>query len=217
MSAFIGPVHYWLYGKIRVVIEREEYLFNKASEMCGSTAEELKEQVGQTYGAPLADRDLSQLIDHDNIHGWLQRQINTAESREAAFIKELLDSCGGAASELIAKAFAEHGKATGQNAAAAGKYAVSTAPGLYKALNDFYLNGMPCDQADKVIASEADRMIWETGACLQAPNWKRAGIDDKTMTRFYQVWLKEFVAGLNPAFVFRPAADAANRYEICKQ
>lgn len=223
MSAFLGPVHYWLYRKILVVSQREEYIYHKAAEMCGSTAEELREQVWQTYGAPLADRDLGEIIDQDNIHGWLQRQINVAESREAAFIKELIDSCGDAARELVEQAFVEHGKMTGQNAAAQGKYDIGAAPGLYKALNDYYLNGMPCDQADMVVASEADSIVWETGACLQAPNWKRAGIDAKTMTGFYQAWLKAFVEGMNPAFVLRPgaggalAAAAGNRLEIGKK
>ena len=110
MSAFIGPIHYWLYEKIRLVLGREEVLFNKASEMCGSTAEELREQVWQTYGAPPADVDLGELIDHDNIHGWLQKQINLAETREAAFCKELMDTCGAAAEQLIEQAFTEHGK-----------------------------------------------------------------------------------------------------------
>jgi len=223
MSAFIGPIHYWLYGKIRVVSEREEVIYKEACEMCGSTAEELREQVWQTYGAPLSDRNLSEFVDHDNIHGWLQRQINIAESREAAFIKELLDSCGVAAGDLVEKAFSAHGKMTGQSAAAQGKYDVDTAPGIYKALQDYFLNGMPCDQADRVMESEADSIIWETGACEQAPNWKRVGIEDKTMTKFYQAWLKEFVAGMNPAFAFRPATDirppgaAVNRCEICKK
>ncbi|MDR3590808.1 MAG: hypothetical protein P4N41_14240 [Negativicutes bacterium] len=223
MSAFIGPIHYWLYGKIRLVSEREEYMYQKAQEMCGSTAEELREQVWQTYGPPLADKDLSEMIDQNNIHGWLQRQINAAESREAAFIKELLDTCGDAAGDLVEKAFSEHGKITGQRAAAQGKYDVSTAPGIYKALNDHYLNGMPCDQADTVIASEAGGIVWETGACLQAPNWKRAGIADSIMAKFYLAWLKAFVEGINPAFVFRaaaggaPAGTAGQRREIGKK
>lgn len=223
MSAFIGPVHYWLYEKIRLISQREEYIYEKAAAMCGSTAEELREQVWQTYGRPLPDSDLSELIDHTNIHGWLQRQINIAESREAAFIKELLDMCGDTAAGLIEQAFAEHGKMCGEKAKAKGKYDAGTAPGIYKALNDYYLNGMPCDQADMVVVSEADSLIWETGACLQEPNWKRAGADDKTMARYYQIWLSKFVEEINPAFAFRqaipdqPKEGIVNRYEIYKQ
>ena len=69
MSAFIGPIHYWLYNKIRLVNDRQEFLAEKVAAMCGETAEELREQVAQSYGQPLPDKDLSELIEHDNIHG----------------------------------------------------------------------------------------------------------------------------------------------------
>ena len=133
MSAFIGPIHYWLYGKIRLVSKREKAIYNKVSEVCGSTVEELREQVWQMYGEPLPDVDLSELISHDNIHGWLQRQINVVESREAAFIKELLDTCGGAVQEIIEQTFYEQGEEAGKNAKQQEKYDLATAPGIYKA------------------------------------------------------------------------------------
>jgi hypothetical protein len=220
MSAFIGPIHHWLYGKIRLVNEREEHIFTKAAAMCGPLAEELREMVWQTYGPPLPDADLGELIDHDNIHGWLQRQINLAETREAAFIKELLDTCGEPAAELLDKAFGEHGRATGEAARAGGRYDTATAPGIYKAINDHYLNGMPCDQADQVVNSQADSVVWQSESCLQAPNWRRAGVSAAAMKKYYKVWLTAFVDGLNPEFVYqqspadRGADDTATRCEI---
>ena len=189
MSAFIGPIHYWLYGKIRLVNQRQEYLREKVAEMCGATADELWDQVTQSYGTPLPDKDLSELIAHDNIHGWLQRQINLSESREAAFIKELTDTCGGAAEDLIGNAFAEHGKQTGEAAIAAGRYELNSAAGILKALNDYYLNGMPCDAGDCVIS-------------LHQTNWQRAGADQSAMRSYYELWLKGFVQGANSKFVY---------------
>ena len=187
--------------------------------MCGETAEELREQVVQSYGEPLPDKDLSELIEHNNIHGWLQRQINITESREAAFIKELLDMCGSAAEELVGQAFQEHGKTTGENAKALGKYDLATASGIYKALNDYYLNGMPCDQGDMVVQSKDKSMVWESGTCIQEPNWKRVGIGSGIMVKFYQSWFEGFVNGVNPDYQFRQLTDRfagspTSRYEI---
>ena len=195
MSAFIGPIHYWLYNKIRLVNDRQDFLAEKVAEMCGETAEELREQVAQSYGQPLPDQDLAELIEHDNIHGWLQRQINLAESREAAFIKELLDTCGGAADDLIEKAYAEHGQLTGAEAARSGRYALDSATGILKALNDTYLNGMPCDAGDCVMA-------------IHAPNWRRTGVDEAAMAKYYETWLRGFVQGANPAFRYQVTGDA---------
>lgn len=219
MSAFIGPIHDWLYKKIRLVIQREEYLYQKASALCGETAEELREQVWQTFGVPLPDGDLGEMIEHDNIHGWLQRQINIAESREAAFINELLGMCGEAAGDLLEQSFYEHGKQTGEKAQAQQAYDLQTAPGIFKALSDYYLNGMPCDQGDMVVKTQADQLVWETGVYLQEANWKRVGVDRKRMANFYLLWLQGFVSGANPEFGFRQTADClqgdkVNRYEI---
>jgi hypothetical protein len=217
MSAFIGPVHYWLYGKIKVVSEREKYIFHKADEMCGSTAEELRETVWQTYGAPLADTDLGDLIDHDNIHGWLHRQIQIAESREAAFIKELLDMCG--AQTMIEQSFVEHGKITGELAKASGKQVTSDAPGIYQALGDYYLNGMPCDQSDMIVSSEEAKVVWEVSDCLQETNWKRAGVDLAVMMNLYQKWIQAFVEEVNAGYSFRQVKqwdESVTRYEIYK-
>ena len=73
MSVFLGRIHYWLFNKIKLVQERQQLLFSRAEAMCGSLAEELEAQVRQTYGEPLPDKDLAELIDHSNIHGWLQQ------------------------------------------------------------------------------------------------------------------------------------------------
>ncbi len=190
MSAFIGPIHYWLYGKIRLVNQRQDYLREKVSEMCGSTAEELWEQVTQSYGEPLPEKDLSELIAHDNIHGWLQRQINLAESREAAFIKELTDTCGGAAEDLISRAYAEHGNHVGEAAAASGRYDLESAAGILKALNDHYLNGMPCDAGDCVMS-------------LHLANWQRTGVSEADMRSYYEQWLKGFIQGANAKYAYK--------------
>lgn len=221
MSAFLAPIHYWLYNKIRNVIEREQFLFEAADNLCGGTAEEARSQAWQSYGEPLPDTDLKEHIDQSNIHGWLQRQINIAESREAAFIQALIDNCGDAALDVAKKAFREHGAHAARHADAQGKYDTSTAPGLYKAINDYYLNGMPCDQADAVMENTADKMVWESEVCLQEPNWKRAGADSKTMKNLYNEWLAAFVNILNPGFAFQQTSDTKaggtiNRYQITR-
>lgn len=222
MSAFLGFIHYWLYKKIRYVIAREELVYQKALAACGTTAEELRAQVEQTYGAPLPEGDLADVIAHDNIHGWLQRQINLAESREAAFIKELLAACPDTAEAAIAAAFVEQGRACAADAAAAGKYQTGGADGIYHALGDYYLNGMPCDQADLVLESSTTRVLWENKSWLQENNWTRTGVDARAMKAFYHQWLQGFVEGINADFTYRQIADTAqgasvNRYEIVRR
>lgn len=221
MSAFLGHIHYWLYNKIRLVVKREELIYKKAESKFGSEVDEFHELVLQTYGAPLPDTDLMDLIDHANIHGWLQRQINTAETREAAFIKELLNHYGADAQTVVAEAFREHGCQCGIDAKNKGRYNDTSAEGIYQALNDYLLNGMPCDQNDRVVEKTPGRLVWEGEVCLQEKNWKRVEIDVKTMKKCYQEWLSGFVEALNKEFRYRQTADIlagdkVNRYELSK-
>jgi len=221
MSAFLGHIHHWLYHKISRVVEREQLIYQKAEEMCGTTAEELQAQVWQIYGAPQPDAKLEELIDHNNIHGWLQRQVTIAETREAAFIKELTDNCGDAARGIAEAAYAEHGTICGQHAKAQGKYDAETASGIYQALNDYVLNGMPCDQSAVVTISESDKVVWEDAVCLQERNWTKAGVDKNLMKVLYHQWFAQFVTALNPEFTYSQTADTlkgdkVNRHQIVK-
>ena len=221
MSAFLGHIHHWLYHKISRVVEREQLIYEKAEEMCGATAEELQTKVWQIYGAPQPDAKLEDIIDHNNIHGWLQRQVTIAETREAAFIKELVDVCGSAASSIAEAAYVEHGSLCGQHAKIQEKYDATTATGIYQALNDYVLNGMPCDQDDVVTSNEADKVVWEGAACLQERNWAKAGVDKALMKELYGQWFASFVTALNPAFTYSQTADTlksdkVNRHQIVK-
>ena len=222
MSAFLGPIHYWLFKKIQLVNQRENDLFEAAAAMCGDTAAELREQVSQTYGEALPDADLATLIDAGNIHGWLQRQINFSEAREAALIRELSDTCGDTARDLARTVWRKHGEICGRRAAADKQYSLDTAPGIYQALNDFYLNGMPCDQSDQVVLSQPQRLSWETGGWRQDGNWRQAGADASFMSELQQLWLQGFVTAANPRFQFQQTqnvaqGDARNIYGISLQ
>lgn len=219
MSAFLGHIHYWLFKKIRLVIEREELIFQKAFKICGCTAEELRSQVWETYGQPLPPTDLAELIDHTNIHGWLQRQIQIAESREAAFAGALIENCGQMARELLEESFAAHGLTSGEQAKNQGKYSADSAEGIYQAMQDYFLSGMPCDQLTTVTVSTPVQLDWEANACLKQRTWELAGIEAKTMRDFYLKWMDGFVKGINPAYQHDLIADifsgdAVNRHRI---
>ncbi|MPM21624.1 hypothetical protein SDC9_68068 [bioreactor metagenome] len=219
MSAFLGHIHYWLYNKIRRVVERENLIYSNVEQRFGPEADEIRQQVWQTYGEPLPDVDLAELIDQSNIHGWLQRQINIAETREATLIKELLEMYGDEVKTIIEEAFDKHGAICGQHAKASNSYNAAEIGGLYKALNDYLLNGMPCDQGDMVIENTPAKLVWEGEVCLQEGNWSRAGVDAKLMKQLYQRWMTSFVESLNPGFTYRQTADTlagdkVNRHEF---
>ncbi|MDU7911006.1 MAG: hypothetical protein E7J30_05325 [Veillonella parvula] len=144
MSAFLGHIHYWLYRKIQLLVERENLILEKTSKVVDDLAEELHSISVDTYGEPINPSiPLENIIDHGNIHGWLANQINIASVREAAFIKDMLDTNSGDEAvhvvTAILDAFAVQGQACG--VVAQDNLEEHTAPAIYNALQNFYVNG----------------------------------------------------------------------------
>ena len=214
MSAFLGHIHYWLYKKIQLLVERENLILEKTRRIVDDLADELHEVSVDTYGAPIdAATPLEDIIDHNNIHGWLSGQINVASVREAAFIKDMLDTNSGNDAVLVVAAildaFAVQGKACGTVA----KESLEdvNAPSIYNALQNFYVNGMPCDGGDQIIEDNAHTFTWVGDHRLQAPYWRTAGIDPQFMQLAYQTWFEAFVKKIAPEFELLTTDDGAQR------
>ena len=87
MSAFLGPIHYWLYRKIQLQESLTEAILYSVRSEEKFTA--LQNSLEAKWG--IVERGLlEQVIDNGNIHGWLQSQIGIAEKRFAAAVTEIL-------------------------------------------------------------------------------------------------------------------------------
>lgn len=216
MSAFLGHIHYWLYRKIRQVTKRQQMLTAAAAATWGEAAQAAQQAVSVMYGEPLPDVDLAELIDTRNIHGWLQQQIMLVETREAAYVNELCETYGAAAEPVILGVYAAHGRDCAAAAVADGQYELTSAGGLYQTLQDFFLNGMPCDNNDQVSEQSADSVRWAGPAWPQLRHWARGGADVSFMQRCYTTWLAAFIAGLNAEFGYRQTAEGQYHHQISR-
>ena len=77
MSKFLGPIHYWLYGKIG----HQEELTRALADVADKNGW-LENAADYTITLPA----LESVIDEGNIHGWLQSCIADAETRYAALV-----------------------------------------------------------------------------------------------------------------------------------
>ena len=133
MSKFLGPIHYWLYGKIGHQEELTRCLAEAA----------LKEGRLADFSSYVRDLPrLETVIDEGNIHGWLQSRITDAEKRYAALVLTLTAQEPDPLDSLIREAYAfgtQHALPAGTTPAEA-----------YKAFEDFFRqwyalrSGQPC-------------------------------------------------------------------------
>lgn len=193
MSAFLGPIHFWLYNKIQF----QENLIDEL--VAYVTAKGWSDKVDQYVSTDR--RKLDEVIDEANIHGWLQSRIHDAEGRYAALV---IDAAGDDAEKFDAlkEAARDFGAKQGLQAA--------TAPEAFHRLDDLLLDGMPCDQVNRVRESDDARIAWDRTMDLHSEFWQGHG------DRYYAL-RQALVDGLLSATDYALESPAEGQYEIVKK
>ncbi|MBF7096173.1 hypothetical protein [Alkalibacter mobilis] len=201
MSLFLGKIHYWLYDKINWFEALEVELIKFANEK-GLPGDEWAKELYETYGYPAGNKPLEEVIDTNNIHGWLQDKIHRAEGRHAALITRLLEK-NAENLEGLKDVFQKQG------ALAASRYDGQTddPEALFNALNDFLLEGMPCDRVNEVTVSEDNEIKWVRTVCLHNDHWNNAGGDVKNFYILRDEWTKAFVENLSSNMTYNRLSE----------
>ncbi|MHC1722822.1 MAG: hypothetical protein AB9836_06405 [Aminipila sp.] len=204
MSLFLGKIHYWLYNKILWAEKTEEAIIQWAQKN-GLPVEQWVEQVVEQYGQPTGNQALEEIIDKSNIHGWLQERIKSAELRQAALITNIL-----AENEKYKADLMEIFKAQGQAAALEYAEQPNNPEGMFNAMNDFILEGMPCDRSNEIISSDDNQITWKTSTGLHEPYWTQVNGNIENFYDLRDVWIASFIEELNPKFSYRKTENGKN-------
>ena len=153
MSAFLGPIHFWLYDKI-----------GNQEALTKAIAKTALEHGWITDSTPYIKTlpELESVIDESNIHGWLQTQIDDSETRYANLVNTVLASGGNMESLCY----------TARGFGYIHSLENNTEPeGAYRAFEDFFVNGMPCDRVNIVVSSDANSITWKQTQDIHAQYW----------------------------------------------
>lgn len=164
MSAFLGPIHYKMYGKVSLQEELIAALGEAAVKEGWRTQDQLDaDRIGQKMPP------LDEVIDLDNIHGSLQGMIDRTERRLAEFAGDLLKEHPSGKETLKQAAYG-----VGEKHAAD---ADSNAEDAWHHLNGLLLDGMPCDRVIQVTEIGPKRTAWEQTEDLHKNYWSDEGRD----------------------------------------
>ncbi|MEK6589491.1 MAG: hypothetical protein AABZ11_02325 [Nitrospinota bacterium] len=196
MSAFLGPIHYWMYEKIRNTLSRKAAIFSAFYEKYGSEVESVCGKTRQEIESEDNGRPLDQLIGDSPIHGWLANKIREVETEEAQMVKALLNKY--ADRDLIEEAAYWHGR--GKGVEAKEKYdPEGNIEELYDAVNNYFLDGMPCDQVTEIELQNGS-LINRHSDCLHRDCWNNAGVSAELMCTLSRKWIDGFCESLNSKF-----------------
>ncbi len=208
MSLFLGKIHYWLYNKIVWAERMEDDIVDWAKTKDLPVDEWVAEAVSK-FGKPTENKPLEDVIDTGNIHGWLQARIQSAELRQAYIVTSILESKSELKADIVGL-FEKQGK----DAAKEYQQEINIPEDAFNALNEFILEGMPCDRVNEVISSDESKYSWRTTACLHKDYWDNV---DGDVTIFYTLrdrWVKAFIESLTPQFKYTKNEDSV--HEIIK-
>lgn len=151
MSAFLGPVHHWMYSKIQVLefLTDQIISFSQQQNWATDFAEKFPHAHREEADAPLED-----IIDTANIHGWLSQRTLAAEERFAAVIQALLMQDREQRLGELSELFERLGKERALPRA-------TTPEAAYQAIDGILLDGMPCDGGRWVASQDSDGILWE--------------------------------------------------------
>jgi len=189
MSAFLGPIHYWLYNKIQLHEDILEGILELAKKKNIST-DELKTKAYEKYGYP-ERKPLEEVINHGNIHGWLQSNIQSVENRTAWIVTGLLKNSDLNIDEL-SKMYFDNGSK--KRLEKDGDFSPKE---LYAMIFDSMLEGMPCDRVNEPITESDHEFSWKTTRCLHKEFWDNAGGDISNYYTLRDSWIKGFIGSGN--------------------
>lgn len=168
MSAFLGPIHHWLYNKIKIQerLVQEILKVNEEKRFVPGLAVEVEIECGVIENRPLED-----MIDTDNIHGWLQERVTIVEQRLAYVVTAIVKDDANRMEDILAAAYQ-----TGEEVAReAGNSQITTAPEVFQLINNIVLDGMPCDHINEVVESSEEEVIYRQTRCIHEAYWMEFG------------------------------------------
>lgn len=203
MSLFLGKIHYWLFNKILWFEGLEDEIIKLAKKEF-LNIEDIEKEISLKYGRKLQNKNLEEIIDTSNIHGWLQNRIHSSEGRMASWTSFILKDNHNNIDKLR-EVYIEQGNKAGIEVKKNKK--LLTAQEIYSSINDYILDGMPCDMVNEVIIKNDDTVEWKRRICVHKDIWQKEGLDVSIFYQLRNLWIKAFVEEVNTEFEYRENKD----------
>ena len=173
MSAILGPIHHWLFRKIKIQNDLTNAIIDvaKDKELNVAPLADIDEKFGS-----LPEGDLGNIIDPTNIHGWLQDKIAIVERRLAYVTKTLTDNNPDAIGVIC-----ECARVCGVENAVEPN---ATPADGFEYYENTFVSGMPCDGVNMVVNEDSDEITWQETVDIHKQYWDEVGVD---VALFYEI------------------------------
>ncbi len=194
MSAFLGPIHYIMFDRIKLVAARAQYVRQFVEEkMAPAQQEEFAAKIAPFWQLP-EDADLEEQIGGTPIHAWLQTSMESVIQAEAALFAEL---CNRPEREnQIAARVREHGLRVGEALLTEDPEIGTNAKRLLQVIDHTVLGSMPCDRVSEVIAVSESSYIERRDLLFHAALIEKTACDVELWLRLQEAWMMGLVSAI---------------------
>ncbi len=198
MSKFLAPIHSWLFNKVKLSESIEKEIIAAFNLATDPADQPFLTNLYKSIGTPLGDEAIEDLIDVNNIHGWLQGRIHQTEQRSAALITYVIQHKPNGLSQLE-----EVYKAIGKSLIPI--YALNgaiTPEMAFKKIHDILLEGMPCDRVHQIVSQDATHIRWDAYQCLHQNYFEKVDGEISTYYALKSVLISALLSEANPPLDF---------------
>ncbi|SHH96763.1 hypothetical protein [Clostridium grantii] len=208
MSLYLGQIHYWLFNKINLfeLGEKDIKIWAKKE---GLKVDEWEKEIYDEFGEPLENKPLEDMIDTGNIHGWLQDKISRAEYRYATLVTRILEvnkDYINDLNEIMNLKGNREGKAYDKDK--------NSLESIYNVINDYVVEGMPCDRINEIIESSNTELTWKRTRCLHKQYWDFVGGNVENYYILRESWIKAFLKSINEDLAYREIEDGLYKIQL---
>lgn len=216
MSMFLGPIHYWLFSKIQIVESRRDRYMEALAKKFGDEFAPKAQELDEEYGPKLNSQPLDSLVGDNPIHGLLQSLVNKVETGEGKVVAAALEKYETDAFNLLLEEAEKHGRETGERAVTEKNLSHPSTEEIFQVLNDYLLEGMPCDNVTVPNPKSEDCFELKHVRCLHQENWIGAGAPLMEMCCFLNTWIGAFVKAVNPEVSYERNMSIASGDSGCQ-
>lgn len=204
MSAFLGPVHFWMYGKLK---KRENLIQAVIKFKDGKYGSSDTEAVINEKCGAFPAGNLEEIIDLNNIHGSLSELTELSEKRLACAAAEILNTDKNTCE--LERIFYENG-----NAERAEYGSLSNCDEIFKAIGSSLADGMPCDSGINVLNQNDSEIMWEVNPNVHIPFWEKSPLSVSLFFDLRDAWLRGFFSNIACAAYARMGENIFKMEEI---
>lgn len=157
MSLFLGYIHHLMFSKIKFLDNLTDRLIEEIE------IDNKEDLVDGIYKFNLEEGELEDIIDTNNIHGWLDERVSRVETKFAFFISEILKRDESKISILKDK-MNEIGREE--------SIKFSSAKEVYQFITSKFLDGMPCDGSLMLLTNEDNQVIFKVLRDVHREIWE---------------------------------------------